>query len=185
MNDTPLWRRPTRSGWRIDVDDARTRADVIDALGSVRASVPIEPVQHFTGWFAKRQNAVTIRAFEAAGPSLPTREPSAISLRPADPQAFVSDGAVGGRRGEKNGRATVRGRSYTFVHTGGQSADAMRDGVRIASFVKHGFRPQDGSVSRDDHLSLDETDELVLTVFEKLLRPGRPGAVSDLLTDLS
>ncbi|WP_406054567.1 hypothetical protein OG462_04240 [Streptomyces sp. NBC_01077] len=185
MTDMPLWRRPTRSGWRIDVDEARTRADVIDAAGSVRASVPIEPVQHFTGWFAKRQNAVMSRAFEADGPSLPAREPNAVSLRPHDPRAFVSDGAVDGRRREKTGRALVHGRSYTFLHTDGQRADAMRDGVRIASFVKHGFRPQDGSVSRDDHLPLDETDELVLTVFEKLLRPGRPGAVSDLLTDLS
>ncbi|WP_051819882.1 hypothetical protein [Streptomyces flavochromogenes] len=185
MTDMPLWRRPTRSGWRIDVDDARTRADVIDAVGSVRASVPIEPVQHFTGWFAKRQNAVMGRAFEADGPSLPSRGPSAISLSPHDPAAFVSDGAADGRRREKTGRAAVHGRSYTFLHTDGRSADAIRDGARIASFVAHGFRPRDGHVSRDDHLPLDETDELVLTVFEKLLRPGRPGAVSDVLTDLS
>ncbi len=61
----------------------------------------------------------------------------------------------------------------------------MRDGTRIASFVKHGFRPQGGHVSRDDHCALGETDELVLTIFEKLLRPGRPGAVSDVLTDFS
>ncbi|WP_159041684.1 hypothetical protein [Streptomyces aureus] len=185
MTDMPLWRRPTRSGWRIDVDDARTRADVIDSVGSVRASVPIAPVQHFTGWFAKRQNAVMSRAFEADGPSLPSRGPSAISLRPHDPGAFVSDGDADGRRREKTGRAAAHGRSYTFLHTDGRSADAMRDGARIASFVKHGFGPRDGHVRRDDHLPLDETDELVLTVFEKLLRPGRPGAVSDVLTDLS
>jgi len=142
-------------------------------------------VQHFTGWFAKRQNAVTSRAFETNGPSLPAREPTPITLRPHDQQAFVSDGTANGRRREKTGRALAYGRRYVFLHTGGQRADAMRDDTRIASFVKHGFRLHDGHVSRDDHCVLDETDELVLAIFEKLLRPGRPGAVSDLLTDLS
>ncbi|NWF27339.1 hypothetical protein HW130_13835 [Streptomyces sp. PKU-EA00015] len=183
--EIPLWRRPTRGGWRVDVDETRTRADVIDPSGQVRASVAIEPVPHFTGWFAKRQNAVTSRAFETNGPSLPARTPTPVTLRPHDEQAFVSDGTHSGRRREKAGRALVHGRSYAFLHTGGQSADAVRDGTRIASFAKHGFRPHDGHVSRDDHHVLDETDELVMTLFEKLLRPGRPGAVSDILTDLT
>ncbi|WP_326595544.1 hypothetical protein [Streptomyces sp. NBC_01803] len=185
MTDIPLWRRPTRTGWRVEADEARTRVDVIDPAGRVRASVAIEPVQHFTGWFAKRQNAVMSRAFEENGPSLLAREPAGITLDPHDQQAFVSDGTVNGRRREKAGRALVRGRHYAFLHTGGKTADAMRDGARIASFVKHGFGPQAGHVSRDDHRSLDETDELVLTIFEKLLRPGRPGAVSEILTDLA
>ncbi|WP_217242209.1 hypothetical protein [Streptomyces sp. AC555_RSS877] len=185
MTDIPLWRRPTRGGWRIEADEARTGVNVVDPAGRVRAYVATEPVQHFTGWFAKRQNAVMSRAFETNGPSLPAREPSQITLRPHDQQAFVSNGTTNGRRREKAGRALVYGRRYAFLHTGGQGADAMRDGIRIASFVKHGFRPQDGHVSRDDHCALDEIDELVLTIFEKLLRPGRPGAVSDVLTDSS
>ncbi|MFI1361131.1 hypothetical protein ACH4TV_47380 [Streptomyces sp. NPDC020898] len=185
MTDIPLWRRPTRGGWRVEAGEARTHVDVIDPSGRVRACVATEPVQNFTGWFAKRQNAVMSRAFETNGPSLPAREPIRITLHPPDEQAFVSDGAAGGRRQEKTGRALVYGRRYAFLHTGGQRADAMRDSIRIASFVKHGFRPHDGHVSRDDHCVLDETDELVLTVFEKLLRPGRPGALSDALTDLS
>jgi hypothetical protein len=185
MTDIPLWRRPTRGGWRIEADEARTRVDVVDPAGRVRASVATEPVQHFTGWFAKRQNAVMSRAFETNGPSLPAREPTRITLHPHDEQAFVSDGAANGRRREKTGRALVYGRRYAFHHTGGQGADAMRESTRIASFVKRGFRPHDGDVSRDDHCVLDEIDELVLTIFEKLLRPGRPGAVSDVLTDLS
>jgi hypothetical protein len=184
MTDIPIWRRPTRSGWRIEADEARTRADVIDPAGRVQASVATKPVQHFTGRFAKRQNAFTSRAFETSGPSLPAREPSPITLRPHDQQAFVSDGAANGRRREKAGRAMVYGRSYTFLHTGGKRADAMRDGTRIASFVRHGFRHHHSHVSRDDHCVLDETDELVLTIFEKLLRPGRPGAFSDFLTAL-
>ena len=106
-------------------------------------------------------------------------------LRPHDEEAFVSDGAANGRRREKTGRALVHGRRYAFLHTGGQGADAMRDSTQIASFVKHGFRPHDGHVSRHDHCVLDESDELILTIFEKLLRPGRPGAVADALTDLS
>ncbi|MGK5531895.1 hypothetical protein [Streptomyces sp. URMC 129] len=185
MTDIPLWRRPTRAGWRIETDETRTRVDVIDPDGQVRASVPIRPVPHFTGWFAKRQNAVMSRAFEADGPSLPTGGPSPVTLRPHGQEAFVSDGAVSGRRRDKAGSALVHGRRYAFVHTGGKSADALRDGTRIASFVKHGFGPRNGHVSRDDHGPLDETDELVLTVFEKLLRPGRPGAVSTLATDLT
>jgi hypothetical protein len=185
MTDIPLWRRPTCGGWRIEADETRTRVDVLDPTGQIRASVATKPVQHFTGWFAKRQNAVTSRAFETNGPSLPPREPTPIALRPQDQQAFVSDGTANGRRREKAGRAFVYGRRYVFLHTGGQRADTMRDGVRIASFVKQGLGPHNGNVSRDHHCVLDETDELVLTIFEKLLRPGRPGAVSDALTDLS
>ncbi|GGW23890.1 hypothetical protein [Streptomyces xantholiticus] len=182
MTDIPLWRRPTRGGWRIEADDSRTRVDVIDPSGRVRASVATKPVQHFTGRFAERQNAVTSRAFESGGPSLPGREPTPVTLHPHDEQAFVSDGrGHGHRRREKTGHALVHGRRYEFLHTGGQRADAMRDGTRIASFVGRGSQ----SVSRDDHCVLDETDELVLIIFEKLLKPGRPGAVSDFFTALT
>ncbi|MDL5199263.1 hypothetical protein [Streptomyces sp. ALI-76-A] len=186
MTDIPLWRRPTRSGWRVEADEARTRVDVIDAAGQVRASVATEPVQSFTGRFAERMNADKSRAFETNGPSLPApaREPAPLSLRSHDDQAFVSDGAASGRRREKTGRALVHGRRYSFLHTGGKRAEALRDGTRIASFRKHGSRPHNGHVTRTDHGVLDETDELVLTVFEKLLRPGRPGAVSDAFASL-
>lgn len=187
MTDIPLWRRPTRGGWRIQADEARTRVDVMDPAGRVRASVATEPVQHFTGWFAERMNANKSRAFETNGPSLPApaREPTPITMRPHDEQAFVSDGIANGRRREKTGRALVHGRHYAFLHTRGKRAEAMRDGTRIASFVKHGSRPHNGHVSREDHCVLDETDEMVLTIFEKFLRPGRPGAISDALTSLS
>ncbi|MEN8656157.1 hypothetical protein ABCR94_37705 [Streptomyces sp. 21So2-11] len=186
MTDIPLWRRPTRGGWRIQADEARTRVDVMDPAGRVRASVATEPVQHFTGWFARRMNADKSRAFETNGPSLsaPAREPTPITLSPHDEQALVSDGIANGRHREKTGRALVHGRHYAFLHTRGKRAEAMRDGTRIASFVKHGFRLHNGHVSREDHGVLDETDELVLTIFEKLLRPGRPGAISDNLTSI-
>ncbi|MGW0333205.1 hypothetical protein ACWD0J_15255 [Streptomyces sp. NPDC003011] len=186
MTDIPLWRQPTRSGWRVEADEARTRVDVIDPAGRVHASVATEPVQSFTGRFASRMNADKSRAFETNGPSLPApaREPTPISLRPHDEHAFVSDGAASGRRRDKTGRALVRGRHYSFLHTGGKRAEAVRDGTRIASFRRHGSRPHIGHVIRADHHVLDETDELVLTVFEKLLRPGRPGAVSDAFASL-
>ncbi|MFF8955625.1 hypothetical protein [Streptomyces sp. NPDC014894] len=185
MTDIPLWRRPTHGGWRVEADEARTRVEVIDPAGRVRATVATEPVQHFTGWFAKRQNAVVARSFETNGPSLPSRRPVPIMLHPHDERAFVSDGSADGRRRDKTGRALVHGRGYELLHTGGQRAEATRDGTRIASFVKHGLRAHEGDVDRDDHGTLDDTDELILTLFEKLLRPGRPGAVSDALTGLS
>ncbi|MEV4330901.1 hypothetical protein AB0K02_10195 [Streptomyces sp. NPDC049597] len=165
MTDIPLWRRPTRSGWRIEADEARTRVDVIDHAGRVHGSVATAPVEQSGG----------------LGPSLPGSERAPIALEPHDEQAFVSDGkGHGHRRRKKTGHALVHGRRYAFVHTGSSRADAMRDGTRIAS-----FRRRRGTVSRDEHGVLDETDELVLTVFEKLLKPGRPGAVSDFFDGLT
>lgn len=184
MTETPLWLRPTSSGWRVAVDEARTHMDVLDSAGTVQARVPIKPTETFTGPFADRMNSTTNKAFEDNGPQLTfARRPVPVELIGTGDTGTLIPGAADGRRSTKSVVIELQGRHYIMRHTSSSKADVLRDGsliVRFATGRQNGVH----RYLRNDLLPLDPTDEIVLTIFEKLGRPGRAGAISDFFTAL-
>lgn len=185
MAETPVWRRPTSSGWRVVVDDARTDLEVLDPNGNLQARVPIRPTGTFTGRFAKRMNATTDDAFESLGPQLTAARKSVpIHLGATESAGTLTPGAADGRRSTKSVVVELRGRTYVLRHTSEKKAEAIRNGTLIVRFENRRVNGRT-HVERTDLAPLDSTDEITLTIFEKLARPGRCGAISDVVTALS
>ncbi|WP_341974569.1 hypothetical protein LTA6_003022 [Microbacterium sp. LTA6] len=185
MTEIPLWLRPTSAGWRVVVDDDRTHMDVLDPAGARQARVPIKPTETFTGPFADRMNSTTNKAFEDNGPQLTfARRPVPFELPGSGDTGTLTPGAADGKRSTKSIVIELRGRHYVLRHTSSSKADVLRDGSLIVTFSKG---RQNGVLQylRTDLVGLDATDEIALTIFEKLGRPGRAGAISDFFTALS
>ena len=185
VTETPLWLRPTSTGWRVAVDEGRTLMDVLDPAGAVHARVPVKPTETFTGPFADRMNSTTNKAFEDHGPQMTfARRPVPFELTSTGGSGTLTPGAVDGRRSTKSLVIELRGRHYVLRHTSSSKADALRDGALIVTFAK-GRQNGVHQYLRTDLVALDSTDEIALTIFEKLGRPGRAGAISDFFTALS
>ena len=185
MTETPLWLRPTSTGWRVVVEDDRTHMDVLDPAGVVRARVPVKPTETFTGPFAKRMNSTTNKVFEDYGPQMTfARRPVPFELVGTGDSGILTPGATDGRRSTKSIVIELGGRRYVLRHTSSSRGDVLRDDSLI---VKFSTGRQNGVFQylRKDLAPLDSTDEIALTIFEKLGRPGRSGAISDFFDALS
>ncbi|WP_102192874.1 hypothetical protein [Microbacterium aurantiacum] len=185
MTETPLWLRPTSSGWRVVVDEGRTLMHVLDPSGTVQARVPIKPTETYTGPFADRMNSTTNKVFEGHGPQMTfARRAVPFELTGTGDSGTLTPGAADGRRATKSIVIEIRGRRYVLRHTSSSKGDVLRDGsliVRFAAGRQNGVH----QYLRNDLVGLDTTDEIALTIFEKLGRPGRQGAIADFFDALS
>ncbi|WP_237727075.1 hypothetical protein [Rhodococcus jostii] len=105
----------------------------------------------------------------------------------------LSDGTIGTvtdqkpnamRRKNKRCDVMVAGRAYLFTHSSSRKATALRDGVALAHMVR-GRWSQRSTVTRKSLAATDALDECVLTVFHKVVTPGRTGAFDQVISDLS
>lgn len=178
-----VWREPTDTGWRVEASADIAEVRVLDPGGIVQGTLQVPPRPVFTGRFAKRQNKVTTAAFERNGPRLVTGRPVELTL-PEGGGATVQDGAnAATRRAKKGGTAALRGRDYRLRHVFGRKARVLRDGTEIAVLKRRGGL-RSLRVARSSTAATDLTDELVLTIFEKVIKPGRSGACSEIVSAL-
>ena len=88
------------------------------------------------------------------------------------------------RRKNKLCEVDIAGRTYLFVHSSGRKATARRDGIALAH-MERGRWSGRSTVARRTLTATDALDECVLTLFQKVVTPGRTGAFDQVLTDLS
>ncbi len=88
------------------------------------------------------------------------------------------------RRKNKLCEVDIAGRTYLFVHSSGRKATARRDGIALAH-MERGRWSARSTVARRTLTATDALDECVLTLFQKVVTPGRTGAFDQVLTDLS
>ena len=181
---THVWRAPTDTGWQILADPQQSEVTVVDANGAWQGRFPMQPLEVFTGRFAQRQNATTQDAFARSGPRLGWN-PVTLTLPDGTSGHVQGSRSAGNRRKNKSAHVTIRGRSYTLNHLTKARAEVIRDGVVLGTLERHGVRSDDARVSRQLRQATDTTDELVLTIFEKVVKPGRPGAIDDFFSFLS
>ncbi|OUS96827.1 hypothetical protein [Rhodococcus sp. NCIMB 12038] len=133
-----------------------------------------------TGWTARINDDLS--SVTLIDPSHITR----ATLRPGPGDEFTATDQMAGRMRRKYKRVevTLPGRAYTLRHTSGRKATAERDGTPLAELVRgRGLRSV--GVTRITHAHTDHLDELILTVFEKVIVPGRSGAIDEFVSSLS
>ncbi|MCQ4121352.1 hypothetical protein [Rhodococcus tibetensis] len=88
------------------------------------------------------------------------------------------------RRKNKRCEVVISDRTYLFAHSSGRKATALRDGIALARMVR-GRWSRATTVTRKTLAATDALDECILTVFHKVVTPGRTGAFDQVMTDLS
>lgn len=181
------WQRPTESGWSIGATPDRQTILVLDHAANVQASLPARLSRQSdtpTSGVGRR-----LREWEWSrhGPAIAVGRPVPVTL-PDGGMGTVQDGhpkAI--RRRAKAGAIGLRGRRYTLEHLNRREAILFRDGTELVRlrrprWGRHPGNPVSRSFAPGVEGVLDHTDLLALTISERLLEPGRSGAVGSILS---
>lgn len=178
------WQSPTDTGWSVRIAADLAAVAIFDPSGALRGelfpAVGDEFATHFSSW--KRETAA--ERIDRYGPALRKGVPALLRL-PAGPTTEVLDGKRhASRRRYKGCEVSVVGRRYRLEHSSGRKATALRDGTALAKYVRaRGLRAT--AVTRKPLSATDDIDECVLTLFQKVILPGREGAFSEAMSMLS
>jgi hypothetical protein len=178
------WKSPTDTGWSVQIAADLSSVAIFDPAGVLRGELFPASDSEFTGHFGSWKRESPAERIDRYGPALIKGKPATIQL-PGVGAVSVSDGKLGAmRRRNKFCEVAVAGRRYRFEHSSGRKATALRDGTKLARYVRaHGLRSID--VSRKSFAATDQLDECVLTLFQKVILPGREGAFSEIMSALS
>lgn len=175
------WKTPTATGWSVRIAEDLSAVAIFDPAGVLRGELlPAEGdafEAHFRSW--KKESQI-----ERYGPALRKGEPASLRLPDGSSVPVLDQIRHASRRRNKLCELTLAGRHYRLEHSSGRKAAALRDGVMLAKFTRaRGLRSI--SVSRRSLAATTGIDELALTLFEKVILPGREGAFSEAMSALS
>ncbi|MGW5146835.1 hypothetical protein [Rhodococcus koreensis] len=178
------WNQPTITGWTARISDDLSSVTLIDPSHIARATLRPRPGDEFTAHFSRFTRESVAERIDRYGAALRKGVPASLELADGTTGAVTDQMAGRMRRKYKRAEVTLPGRAYTLRHTSGRKATAERDGALIAELVRgRGLRSV--SVTRTTHARTDHLDELILTLFEKVVVPGRSGAVDEFVSSLS
>ncbi len=159
---------PTETGWFVKVADKDSTITIFDPAGIMRGTLVATSVDGINS------DTLTLRKGHLA----------ALHLPDGTMGTFLDQKPKAMRRKNKRCEVVISGRTYLFAHSSGRKATASRDGIALAR-MERGRWSRRNTVTRKTLAVVDDLDECILTVFEKVVSPGRTGAFDQVLTDLS
>ncbi|MFC9361960.1 hypothetical protein ACFTZB_35970 [Rhodococcus sp. NPDC057014] len=178
------WNQPTITGWTARIDGDLSSVALIDPSHLTRATLRPGPGDEFTAHFSRLARESLAERIDRYGAALRKGVPASLELADGTTGAVTDQLAGRMRRKYKRAEVALSGRAYTLRHTSGRKATAERDGAPLAELVRgRGLRSI--SVTRTTHAHTDHLDEVILTLFEKVIVPGRSGAIDEFVSSLS
>ncbi|WP_024794498.1 hypothetical protein [Tomitella biformata] len=178
------WQRRTDTGWSVRIAPDLAAVAIFDPAGALRGELFPAEGEEFAAHFSRLNRETAAEAIDRYGPALTKGVPALLRL-PDGTSAEVLDGKRdASRRKNKLCEVSIVGRRYRLEHSSGRKATALRDGTALAKYARaRGLRAT--AVSRRALSATDEIDECVLTLFQKVILPGREGAFAEALSVLS
>lgn len=175
------WNSPTDTGWFVKPAEDRTAIGIFDPSGVLRGELVPADGDEGSGHVGK----ITPESdADRYAPLLRKGKPVTFRLPDGTTGTLIDQKPKAMRRKNKLCEVVISGRRYLFVHSSGRKATAFRDGTALARLVRdRGWRAS--TVTRKNLVAADVLDECVLTVFDKIVTPGRTGAFDQVMTDLS
>ena len=178
------WNTPTETGWFVNLAEGGSAVSIFDPSGNVQGElIP-----------ASDDGSESVAGGRKRKSSTAEQDRSRLTFRKGRPASLrLSDGTIGTlidqkpkamRRKNKLCEVDIAGRTYLFVHSSGRKATARRNGIALAH-MERGRWSGRSTVARRTLTATDALDECVLTLFQKVVTPGRTGAFDQVLTDLS
>ncbi|MDI9902370.1 hypothetical protein QM716_21170 [Rhodococcus sp. IEGM 1409] len=178
------WNSSTEAGWSVNLAEDGSAIVIFDPSGSLYSKLfPTHTDESDrTPGSRKRESSVA------------DQDRQVLTFRKGHPATLhLADGTIGTvtdqkpgamRRKNKRCEVAISGRTYTFAHSSSRRATALRDGIVLAHMAR-GRWSNRNTVTRKTVSVTDALDECVLTIFQKVVTPGRTGALDQVMTDLS
>ncbi|MEN0138546.1 MAG: hypothetical protein AAGC80_25560 [Rhodococcus sp. (in: high G+C Gram-positive bacteria)] len=178
------WKQATNTGWTVRINDDLSSVALIDPSYITRATLRPGPGDEFTAHFSRLAREPLSERIDRYGAALRKGVPASLELADGTSGAVTDQMPGKMRRKHKSAEVILPGRIYRLRHTSGRKASAQRDGAPLADLVRgRGLRSI--SVTRTTQAPTDHLDELVLTLFEKVIVPGRTGAIDEFVSSIS
>lgn len=178
------WDSSTEAGWFVKLAEDGSAVAIFDPAGSLYGNLsPTHPDEgDRTPGRRKPKSSVADRD----RPVLTFRKGHPATLHLADGTiGTVTDQKRGAmRRKNKRCEVDISGRTYIFTHSSSRRATALRDRIALAHMAR-GRWSNRNNVTRKTVSLTDALDECVLTIFQKVVTPGRTGALDQVISDLS
>lgn len=178
------WNSSTDTGWFVNLAEDGSAVTIFDPSGSVYGA--LFPTHTDEGdQTPGRRKRDSSRA---------ARDRQALTFRKGHPATLRLSGGMTGtvtdqqpkamRRKNKRCEVVISDRTYVFAHSSSRRATALRDGSALAHMAR-GRWSNRSTVTRKTVSVTDALDECVLTLFQKVVTPGRTGAFDQVISDLS
>ncbi|NRI64346.1 hypothetical protein FEZ60_02120 [Rhodococcus sp. MS16] len=178
------WKSPTETGWSVRIAADLSSVAIFDPAGIVRAELFPAQGDEFNAHFGRLKRETIAERIDRFGPALIKGKPATLRFPDGTAVSVSDEKRHGMRRRNKLCEVAVAGRHYRFEHSSGRKAAARRDGIELARYVRaRGLRAIE--VSRKSLSATDDIDECVLTLFQKVILPGREGAFGEIMSALS
>ncbi|MCE4265472.1 hypothetical protein [Rhodococcus globerulus] len=159
---------PTETGWFVKVAEEDSTITIFDPTGILRGELFPTPVDGI------ERDTLTLRK----------GHPAVLRLPDGTIGTFLDQKPKAMRRRNKRCEVAIADRTYLFAHTSGRKATALRDGIPLAR-MERGRWSRRNTITRKSLAVVDALDECVLTIFEKVVTPGRTGAFDQVISDFS
>ena len=179
------WNSPTETGWFVKSSDDGLAVAILNPSGILWGELFPTPDAGIDGGPRRRGGD---------SPVADRDDRDTLVLRKGHPATLrLADGTIGTvtdqkpqamRRKNKRCDVVIAGRTYLFTHSSSRRATALRDGIALAHMAR-GRWSRSNIVTRKTLAVTDALDEGVLTIFHKVISPGRTGAFDQVITDLS
>lgn len=178
------WKSPTETGWSVRIAADLSSVAILDPAGMARAELFPAEGDEFIAHFGRLKRETIAERIDRFGPALIKGKPATLRFPDGTAVSVLDEKRHGMRRKNKLCEVAVAGRHYRFEHSSGRKAAARRDGNELARYVRaRGLRAIE--VSRKSLSATDDIDECVLTLFQKVILPGREGAFGEIMSALS
>lgn len=175
---------PTETGWFVKPAEEGLTIAIFDPSGTMRGELFPTPVDGIASPTGRRDRESSVVADDRTTLTLRKGHLATLRLPDGTIGTFLDQKPKAMRRKNKNCEVVISGRTYLFAHSSGRKATAQRDGILLAHMAR-GRWSRRSTVTRKTLSAADALDECVLTIFEKVVSPGRTGAFDQVVTDLS
>lgn len=178
------WKNPTDTGWFVRLTDAHTTVAIFDPSETLRGELIPASGDDFSSHFSRMRKESLAARIDRYGPALTKARPATLRLSDGSIGTVLDQKPQAMTRANKACDISIAGRAYCLAHTSGRKATATRDGVPLTRLIR-GHRLRAIDVRRKNSTTTDELDECILTLFHKVILPGREGALSELMSYIS
>ncbi|MFE4498432.1 hypothetical protein ACFRFQ_01140 [Rhodococcus sp. NPDC056743] len=174
---------PTETGWFVKPSEEGSTIAIFDPSGIMRGELFPTPVDRIASSTGRRDRESSVVTHDRTTHTLRKGHLATLRLPDGTIGTFLDQKPKAMRRKNKSCEVVISGRTYLFAHSSGRKASALRDGILLARMAR-GWWSRRKTVTRRTISAADALDECVLTIFEKVVSPGRTGAFDQVLTDL-